>query len=136
MEIWQEIAFRGLREVRDPLGRVQRLIEQDLGEYVGGRVFEGGCFFLNLLVELSGQEPAMTARILKGFDAFAKRLEGWFAEAAQMGLLRPEADPKEMAEFLVTALNGAAALFAARPEPAATERTLRHPEHYVDSWRA
>jgi hypothetical protein len=78
----------------------------------------------------------MTARILKGFDTFAKRLEGWFAEARQSGALRPEADPREMAEFLVTALNGGAALFAARPEPAAIERTLRHPERYVDSWRA
>lgn len=136
IEIWRGIVFRDTRAIADPLLRVQRVIEQDLRDYVGGRVFKGGCFFLNLLVELSGQTPQLAACVLDGFDGFSLLLARWLAEAREKHLLRPEADPEEIADFLVVALNGAAALFAARQESAVLEKTLRQLKTYLDSWRA
>lgn len=136
VEIWSAIVFRGVREVPDPLLRIQRVIEQDLGEYVGGRVFEGGCFFFNLLVELTGQEPAMAARILRGFDGFSARLAGWLAEAQGKGLLRPDANPREIADFLVMALNGATALFSARQDPKVLDQAIRQLRCHLEGWRA
>src|SRR5512141_2803457 len=70
VELWRGIVFRGIKDIEDPLLRIERVIEQDLRNYVGGRVFEGGCLFLNLLVELSGQSPALAAQILHGFEGF------------------------------------------------------------------
>jgi TetR/AcrR family transcriptional regulator, transcriptional repressor for nem operon len=136
VEIWSGIVFRGVHEVEDPIERIQRVIEQDLGEYVGGRVFRGGCFFFNLLVELSGQSPQMAAQILRGYDGFSERLARWIAEGQSKKLLRTDANPREIADFLVIALNGATALFSARQDPNVLERATRQLRHYLDSWRA
>lgn len=57
VEIWREIVFKGVRKVSDPLDRIAKTIENDLRDYCCGEVFEGGCFFFNMLVELSGQSP-------------------------------------------------------------------------------
>lgn len=135
VEIWSAIVFKGVSKIEDPLLRIQRVIEQDLGGYVGGRVFEGGCFFFNLLVELSGQSPPMAARILRGFDGFSARLAGWLAEAQEKGLLRPEANPREIADFLVMVLNGATALFSARQDPKVLEQAIHQLHCHLEGWR-
>lgn len=134
VEIWRGIVFRETKEIANPLLRIQRVIEQDLRDYLGGRVFEGGCFFLNNLVELSGQSPALSSRILAGFDGFAALLARWLAEAQRKGMLAPEMDPREIADFIVISLNGAAALFAARPKPEVLELTIQQLRCYVGSW--
>ncbi len=134
VEIWRSIVFRDTREIANPLLRIQRVIEQDLRDYVGGRVFAGGCFFLNHLVELSGQSPAMAAQILRGFDGFAGLLARWLAEAQQKRMLVTEVDPREIADFIVVSLNGAAALFTARQEPGPLELTILQLRCYVGSW--
>lgn len=133
--IWGAIVFRGIEEIEDPVERIHRVVEQDLRGYVGGRVFQGGCFFFNLLVELSGQSPAMAAQILRGYDLFSERLARWVAEGQGEGLLRTDANPREIADFLVIALNGATALFSARQDPAVLERAIRQLRHYLDGWR-
>ncbi len=135
VEIWGGIVFKGVHEIDDPVMRIQRVIEQDLGEYVGGRVFQGGCFFFNLLVELSGQSPSMAAQILRGYDAFAEHLARWIAEGQAKKLLRTDANPREIADFLVIALNGATALFSARQDVEVLERATRQLRHYLDTWR-
>ncbi|NTU59507.1 MAG: TetR/AcrR family transcriptional regulator [Deltaproteobacteria bacterium] len=136
VELWGGIVFAGLDAVDDPLERLGRAIEQDLRGYVGGRVFDGGCFFFNLLVELSGQNQEMADRILRGYDAFADRLARWLEEAKEKKLLKPEADPREIADFLLIVLNGSTALFTARQDPEVLERALRQLRRYLDGWRA
>ena len=48
--IWGYIIFKDMREIIDPVKRIQTLIERHLRDYVGGEVFEAGDFFLNMLV--------------------------------------------------------------------------------------
>ena len=40
-----------LRRLRDPLARIEKVIENALKNYLGTNVFEGGCFLLNALVD-------------------------------------------------------------------------------------
>lgn len=136
VEIWSGIVFSDVEDIENPLERINRVIEQDLLGYVGGRVFQGGCFFFNLLVELSGQKPDMAGRILRGYDAFSRRLSGWIADAQAKKLIRDDANPQEIADFLVIALNGATALFSARQDDAVLERAVRQLHRYLDGWRA
>jgi hypothetical protein len=49
-----------MREITDPLKRIQTLIETHLKDYVGAEVFEGGDFFLNMLIEFAGQSEDIT----------------------------------------------------------------------------
>ena len=127
VEIWREIVFKGVRKVSDPLDRIAKTIENDLRDYCCGEVFEGGCFFFNMLVELPGQSPAMSGRIVEGFMQFADLLASWLEEAKSEGKLKPGVRIKEVADLIVTSINGAAALYVAtrdRRFPRASERQL------------
>jgi AcrR family transcriptional regulator len=136
VEIWRGIVFKGVRNIPDPLDRIVKTIENDLRDYVCGEAFEGGCFFFNMLVELSGQSASMSGRILKGFLQFSDLLASWLEEAKSAGKLKPGVRVKEIADFIVTSINGATALYVATRNPRfprAIERQLRA---YMDLLRA
>lgn len=132
VEIWQGIVFAGVREIAHPVERIMRAVENDLRNYIGGEVFQGGCFFFNMLVELSGQSERMARRILDGYRTFSRLLASWIDEARELGFLRAEVDPAEVAEFILTAINGAAVLYAASREPSILEVTIHQLRLHLD----
>ncbi len=72
VRIWKSIVFQGVRDISDPLARIEKVIENSQKNYLGAGVFEGGCFLCNALVELAGQSPTMSTYVLGGFKSFAK----------------------------------------------------------------
>ncbi|MGE5283629.1 MAG: TetR family transcriptional regulator C-terminal domain-containing protein [Actinomycetota bacterium] len=136
VEIWRGIVFKGVRKVPDPLERIAKAIGNDLRDYCCGEVFEGGCFFFNSLVELSGQSPAMSRRIVEGFMRFTDLLASWLEEAKSEDKLKPGVRTKEAADFIVISINGASALYVATRDnrfPRAAERQLNA---YIRTLRA
>ena len=69
-----------------------------------------------MLVELSGQSDTMGRHILKGFVGFSKLFQRWLAEADDAGLLKPGLDYREISDFIIITLNGAATLFMSTRE--------------------
>lgn len=136
VELWQETVFRGTREIEDPLERVARTVENDLRDYIGAKVFQGKCFFFSMLLELAGQSQGMCDRILMGFRRFADLLTSWLEEADRKGILRPGVSCRETANFLLTSINGAAALYAAGRDPGLLQETVCQVRRYLDSLRA
>jgi len=132
VRIWKGIVFQGVRDIADPMARLERVIENSLKNYLGGGVFEGGCFLFNSLVELAGQSSAMSDHVLKGFRDFAALLRQWLEEARQQGRLRDGLSPDEIADFLVISLNGAAPLYAASHDPAVWQHTLAQLHLYIE----
>lgn len=135
VKIWRGIVFKNMRQVEDPLDRIAKTVDADLKEYLGGGTFEGGCFFLNMLVELSGQSASMSKHIVKGFVQFSKLLSRWLQEAAKKGLLKDNVNYKETADFIVISLNGAAALFSATRDPKILNETVNQLQLYVNQLR-
>lgn len=111
VEIWRAVVFKDVRSVADPLERIERTIENVLLNYLGKEVFDGGCFFVNMLVELSGQSDTMGRHILKGFVGFSKLFQSWLSEAEAAGLLKANLNFREIADFIIITLNGAATLY-------------------------
>lgn len=116
-KIWRKIVLNASENEKDPLERIAIVINNDMRHYLGANVFEGGCFFLNSLIELSGQRPDMSKEVLLGFLNFSSLIHIWLDEADQKGILKPGIDTKEVANFIVVALNGAAAFYAATKNP-------------------
>lgn len=133
VRIWKGIVFEGVKDLTDPLARLERVVENSLKNYLGGGVFEGGCFMLKSLVDLAGQSPDMSRRVLAGFQGFAALLRRWLEEAEDQGLLREGLPLQEIADFLVVSLNGAASLFAAGKDPAVWRHTLAQLRFYLNS---
>jgi len=130
--VWRENVFRGVRDRTDPLTRIITFIENDLRKYLGADLFEGGCFFLNMLVELSGQSDPMSKQILRGFVRISKLIQVWLEEAAVQGLLKPGLNHKQVANFIVISLNGAAALYTASRDDSIIEQTINELRFYVN----
>lgn len=135
VRIWKSVVFNGVRDISDPLERIERVIENSLKNYLGAGVFEGGCFLLNSLVDLAGQSPTMSNQVLKGFKGFSELLRLWLEEAEQQGMLRDGLNLPEIANFLVISLNGAAPLYAASKDPAVWQQTRAQLHFYLKSLR-
>lgn len=133
--IWKGIVFKGIRNDSDPLERVEKFIENDLLNYLGGDVFEGGCFFLNMLVELSGQSASMSKQILRGFVRLSALLRSWLQEAALKGLLNESLNLKETANFIIISLNGAAALYISSRDRSILEQTISQLRFFIQQLR-
>ena len=135
VEIWQGIVFKEARRISNPLRRIEKTIERDLAEYMGGDVFDGGCFFFNTLVELSGQSGAMSRHILRGFVRFSRLLRSWFKEADEKGLLKEGLNLKEISNFIVITLNGAGALYSSSRDPSILKQTINQLHFFINQLR-
>jgi TetR/AcrR family transcriptional repressor of nem operon len=135
VRIWKNVVFKGVRDISDPLARIERVMENSLQNYLGAGVFDGGCFLLNSLVELAGQSAPMSQNLLEGFKGFAELIGLWLKEADQKGLLRHGLNHQEIATFLVVSLNGAAPLYAASKDPGVWRDTLAQLRYYLKSLR-
>ena len=131
VSIWKKNVFKGIRDNSDPLERIETFIENDMRNYLGGDVFDGGCFFLNMLVELSGQSATMSRQILRGFVRLSRLLRTWLEEADSIGMLKEGLNPKEIANFILISLNGAAALYISSRDTSILEQTVRQLRFYI-----
>ncbi|GKT07528.1 hypothetical protein DSTSK_08330 [Desulforhabdus sp. TSK] len=107
-------------------------MENDLRNYIGGEVFQGDCFFFNMLVEHSGQSEPMARRILDGYRIFSNLLASWIEEARELGILRADVDSREVADLILTAINGAAVLYAASQEKMILEKMINQLRLHLD----
>ena len=85
-----------------------------------------------MLVELSGQSASMSRHIVRGFVGFSKLLRRWLEEADGKGMLKEGLNVKEIANFIVISLNGAAALHSATGDSLVLGQTVRQLHRYVD----
>lgn len=131
LTIWKAVVFKGIQSSSDPLKRIQALIENDIKNKLGNNVFEGGCFFHGMLVELSGQSDAMSDRVLQGFTQLAGLLCAWLEQADQQGMLKADLNFKEIANYIIISLNGAATLYSASRDPAILDQTVSQLRFYI-----
>ena len=132
VHIWKDIVFKELRDINDPIERINKLIENDMKCYIGENVFHGGCFFQNMLVELTGQMPSMSKQVLKGIISFANLIGDWLKEADEKGLLKKNLDYKEISNFIVISLNGASALYTAVRKESIWKETIDQLKFYIN----
>jgi TetR/AcrR family transcriptional repressor of nem operon len=133
--IWRDIVFKDVRKIVDPLKRIEKTIENALKDYLGAEVFAGGCFFANMLVELSGQSASLNKKIIKGYMGFSRLFYSWLEEADQKRMLKPGLNFKEIADFIVIAINGAVTLYSARKDPKIWKQTISQLNFYIDQLR-
>jgi AcrR family transcriptional regulator len=131
MRIWRDIVLEGIADNADPLERIRILIENDIKHKLGNRVFEGGCFFHSMLVELTGQSAALSSHLMRGFDQLAGLLCAWLKQADQQGRLKENLNFNAVARYIIVALNGAAALHACSRDPAILDQTVSELRFYL-----
>ena len=134
-KIWKRIVFAGVREISDPLQRIEKVIENALQNYLGEWVFEGGCFLVNALADLSGQSSTMSNHVLQGFRSFSQLLRSWLEEAEQQGRLKGGLNLDEIATFLVIAINGTTPLYSSSKDASVWRASLAQLHFYINQLR-
>lgn len=136
LNTWRKVIFKGIQSQSGPLECIETLIENDIKNKLGNHIFGGGCFFHSMLVELSGQSDAMRRHILAGFQQLAGLLYAWLERADQQGILKRGLNFKEIANFIIISLNGAAALYPSSRDPAILNQTLNQLRFYIHQLKA
>ncbi len=133
--IWKGIVFRDVKNISDPLERLEKVISNHLKNYIGGRVFKGGCFFLNSMIELAGQSSVMCHHVSKGYKQFSRLFLAWLKEADQKDLLRKDLHLEEISNFILVTLNGAAALYTSGTNAAILDQTMNQLHSFIEQLR-
>ena len=136
LRIWRQVIFKEIHSNASPLERIETFIENDIINKLGNDVFGGGCFFHSMLVELSGQSDAMSRHILAGFMQLDGLLCSWLEQADQQGMLMQGLNFKEIANYIIISLNGAAALYASSRDPAILDHTVSQLHFYIRRLKA
>jgi AcrR family transcriptional regulator len=136
VDIWRSLVFKGARQCEDPLERLHTITRNNMQNYLGGEVFDGGCFFLNMLVELSGQSASMSRHILRGFVRLSRLLRLWLEEAQEKGMISPDLNLKEIANFIIISVNGAAPLYTASRDALIWRQTISQLRYYLKQLRS
>ena len=132
VKIWRTIVFKDIKNISNPLERIEITIENHLANYLGKDVFDGGCFFVNMLVEISGQSEKMSNHILRGFVQFSRLLRTWLEDADDKGLLKEGLNYREIPNFIIISLNGAATLYSASKDTSIWKETITQMRFYID----
>jgi len=132
VKIWRTIVFKDIKNISNPLERIEVTIEHHLTNYLGEDVFDGGCFFVNMLVEISGQSEKMSNHILRGFVQFSRLLRTWLEDAGDKGLLKEGLNYREISNFIIISLNGAATLYSASKDISIWKETITQMRFYID----
>lgn len=132
---WRDRIFSGTRDLSDPLERIEKVIENHLIKYLAADVFIGGCFFVNMLVEISGQSEKMSRHILKGFVRFSRLIRLWFEEADQKKMVKDGLNFRDIANFIIICMNGAATIYSSSRDLRILNQTLVQLRFYIGQLR-
>lgn len=112
--LWRERNLDGLDAIDRPVKQLIRILENYRDRYLTDTAnLPGGCVFVNLAVELSGQQPGLCGEINQGFVRFKTMIKRLLDEEQANGTLARDADSDQITEILFSGLLGACVIYSA-----------------------
>lgn len=105
--LWPEVLQAIWDRIDDPLERVFKLLDQ-YRQMLQVTEFSHGCPIGNLAIEVAESHPNARALIAANFDNWLRAVAQCFHEASRR--LPEDADPKQLAIFVLTTMEGAVML--------------------------
>ena len=105
--IWRERNLYRLDEIKKPIGRIKKLLENYRDRYlVHTENFPGGCIFVIFTVELGDQRPHLAREVHKGFIGLKTMLHRLLEESKELGELRNGISTNTATEILFNGMLG------------------------------
>jgi len=111
---------------RDPLDRVLRRLDAVCEMVVRRRNRKGGCLIGNLSTTLSDTHPAFRKRLGECFDQMASEFQVHLDEAAASRGFSSDEDAREMAQYIISVIEGAIMLTRTHRDVNVIERQVHH----------
>jgi len=117
-----------------PLERIGAVLDGfvERADAAGGK---GGCAFGTLAMELSDIHEGFRTRLSGAFRRLESAFEGQLARAREDGALRPDADPRGLAAFIVAGIEGGMLLAKTHRDVRSLKTPLRFVEAHLASYR-
>jgi TetR/AcrR family transcriptional repressor of nem operon len=107
-KIWRERNLYGLSDVDQPIGKLEKLLENYRDRYlVDTENFPGGCIFITFSVELCDQRPHLAKEVHKGFAGLKALIKRLLDEGKDLGELRYDTNTDAVAEIVFNGMLGA-----------------------------
>lgn len=118
--------------VDDPLARVFALLDVYRANLIETG-FRYGCPIGNMAIEMKDPPEAVRAGIDRNFSAWIAAVEGCLREAIASPTGEVDADPHELASFVLTVMEGAVMQARTRRSVAPFDASVAHLRDYVES---
>jgi len=125
--IWRKRTLWGLKDLEDPLQKVQLLLANYRDRYLkDSENFPGGCIFVTFSVEMDDQDPHLAKEVNKGFIGLRQMLKGLLEEGRQSGRLSNQVSTEAITEMLFSGMLGASVLHG-------VDKSNHHVDSSIDS---
>ena len=101
--------------------------------YTDGEPLPGGCPLLNSAVESDDCHPALRKRARQTMDRWRETLVRIIGQGVAQGELRRGLDPRQVADVIIAALEGAVAMSNLYKDPEPMQRVVNHLSGYLKS---
>ncbi|MBP8646644.1 MAG: TetR/AcrR family transcriptional regulator [Syntrophobacteraceae bacterium] len=130
--VWRERNLVGLDQTSSPVEKLVRLIENYGENYLlDAEAFPGGCFFINLSVDLDDQDPNLAMEIESGFSSLRKMILRLLEESKRRGELKEGVSVNDVGEVVFAAVMGAAVTYGQGKSRLQLNRTITAIIHYL-----
>jgi TetR/AcrR family transcriptional regulator, transcriptional repressor for nem operon len=104
-ELWAQKVITHVMAFSDPREQLRELLE-GYRRYAVDRTFEGGCFFVNLAVEMDDQHDEIRRLVEARFEQFRALVVTIVEGGKAAGVFRQDAPTRAIAALVVAALTG------------------------------
>ncbi|HUV59904.1 MAG TPA: TetR/AcrR family transcriptional regulator [Desulfatiglandales bacterium] len=111
-KIWREKTLYGLDQIKSPIEKVIKLLENYRDRYLKDtNDFPGGCIFVTLSVELDDQRPHLAHELNEGYIRLKNMINRLLDQAQEGGELRAEVDTQALTEMIFSGMLGTSVIY-------------------------
>lgn len=117
------IDFMGEMSRPGPVLPAIRALVERFAEEAGHDEEKLGCFLVNTAVELATRDPGLARKVASTWDFIEAALQSGLTRARAQGEIPPDRDPRALAQFLLTVLQGMRVMGKGSADPARMRAT-------------
>ena len=132
-KIWREKNLAGLDEIKSPVGKIQKLLENFRDRYLKDTEnLPGGCIFVTFSVELDDQRPHLSKEVNTGFMGLKVMLKRLLDEGRELGELGNSVSTSAITEMLFAGMVGASVIYGVDKSTDSLDRSINTLIDYLE----
>ncbi|MCJ7786053.1 MAG: TetR family transcriptional regulator C-terminal domain-containing protein, partial [Desulfobacterales bacterium] len=133
-KIWRRETLAGLDQIKNPLAKVKKLLENYRDRYLKDReTFPGGCVFVTLSVELDDQRSFFSKELNEGFARLKALIKRLLDQGKNSGEIRADVNTQAVTEMIFSGMLGASVIYGTEKSSASLNRCIGALINYLDS---
>ncbi len=134
--IWRKKNLNGIDEIKDPIDKISKLLENYKGRYLlDSENFPGGCIFIMFAVELGDTRPHLAEEVQKGFTGLKAMLKRLLDNGQPPATEYNGISTDTITEIIFNGMLGASVSYSADKSYTALDKSIRALITYLDQLR-